>query len=52
MRTWLASAAFQGRRLASGFLKNSWKKSLAVAALLASAQAQHSRNRKRVAKLR
>ena len=31
MRTWLASAAFQGRRLASGLLK----KTFAVAALLA-----------------
>jgi K(+)-stimulated pyrophosphate-energized sodium pump len=34
MRTWLASAAFQGRRLVSGFLKNEWKKSLALPALL------------------
>ncbi len=35
MRTWLAGAAFQGRRLTSGFVKNSWKRSLALAGLLA-----------------
>jgi K(+)-stimulated pyrophosphate-energized sodium pump len=35
MRTWLASAAFQGRRVVSGFLKNSFlKKTFAVATLL------------------
>jgi K(+)-stimulated pyrophosphate-energized sodium pump len=33
MRTWLASAAFQGRRLVSGFLKTGGKKTLALSAL-------------------
>jgi K(+)-stimulated pyrophosphate-energized sodium pump len=36
MRTWLATAAFQGRRAVSGFLKNSFlKKTFALATLLA-----------------
>ena len=35
MRTWLATAAFQGRRVVSGFLKNSFlKTTFTLAALL------------------
>jgi K(+)-stimulated pyrophosphate-energized sodium pump len=40
MRTWLATAAFQGRRVVSGFLKNTFlKKTLALAALLTASAA-------------
>ncbi len=40
MRTWLATAAFQGRRVVSGFLKNTFlKKTLALATLLTASAA-------------